>query len=205
MSLDRDAARALFDQAPAPAVTANGSTPFASVSPFGEPDEDLIARVEGRTHRRKGLDWRLIAPVGVAAACAVAVLVVVQTRDPAEPGKTVAASSPMAPLNPPSALPPVETAEIAAPPAASIIEPPAAAPAQVVRTAVRAAPARRAPPPRTMAAAPSVSEASADVSTREPYVPPPSLGAPVTVTPAPAPVAPPPVVEPTPEPTTPPQ
>src|SRR3990167_6120396 len=141
MSLDRDAARALFDQAPAPAVTASGSTPFASVSPFGEPDEDLIARVEGRTHRRTGLDWRLIAPVGVAAAR-------------------------------PARAPP---------------------------------PARRAPPPRTMAAAPSVSEASADVSTREPYVPPPSLGAPVTVTPAPAPVAPPPVVEPTPEPTTPPQ
>src|SRR3990167_1696809 len=161
MSLDRDAARALFDQAPAPAVTASGSTPFASVSPFGEPDEDLIARVEGRTHRRKGLDWRLIAPVGVAAACAVAVLVVVQTRDPAEPGKTVAASSPMAPLNPPSALPPVETAEVATPPpASSIVDPPAAAPAPVVRATVRTAPARRAPPPRTVAAAPSASEAS---------------------------------------------
>lgn len=201
MTLDRDAARALFDKAPAPAATAGGSTPFASVSPFGEPDEDLMARVAGKTHRRKGADWRLIAPVGVAAACAVAVLVIVQARDRAEPGKTVAASSPMAPLNPPSALPPVETAEVAAPPASSIIEPPAAAPVPVVRAAVRATPARRTPPAQAVAAAPSAPDASSNVSAREPYVPPPSLGAPVTVTPAPAPV----VVEPAPEPTTPPQ
>lgn len=203
MTMNRDAARALFDRAPAPAATAGGATPFASVSPFGPPDEDLIARVEGRTHRRNRLDWRLIAPVGVAAVCAVAVLVVAQIRDRAEPGKTVAASGPMAPLNPPSALPPVETAEVAAPPAASIIEPPSDVPAPVVRTTVRATPARRAPPARTVAATPSASEASSNVSTRESYVPPPSLGAPVTV--SPAPVAPPPVARPAPDPTIPPR
>lgn len=204
MTLDRDAARALFDNAPAPAATAGGATPFASASPFGEADTGFDARTSGGA-ARKGANWKLIAPVGVAAVCAVAVLVIAQTRDPAEPGRDVAASSVMAPLNPPSALPPVETAERAAPPAASIIEPPAAAPAPVVRTTVRAAPARRAPPPRTVAAAPSVSEASSDVSTREPYVPPPSLGAPVTVTPAPAPTPPPIVAEPAPSPSIPPQ
>lgn len=209
MTLDRDAARALFDNAPAPVATAGGSTPFASVSPFGETDEHMNARLEGRAHRRKGPDWRLIAPVGVAAVCAVAVLVVAQTRDPAEPGKDVAASSPMAPLTPPSALPPVETAEVVAPAAASIAPPPAAAPAPVARTTVRTAPARQAPAPRSIAVAPSATDASSNVSTYERYVPPPapSLGAPVTVTPAPiAPPAPAPIVaEPTPDPTIPPQ
>lgn len=203
MTLDRDAARALFDNAPAPAAAAGGATPFASASPFGEADTGFDARTSGRT-ARKGANWKLIAPVGVAAVCAVAVLVIAQTRDPAEPGRDVAASSVMAPLNPPPALPPVETAEAAAPPAASIVEP-AAAPAPVIRATVRTAPARRAPPPRTVAAAPSVSEASSDVSTREPYVPPPSLGAPVTVTPAPAPAPAPVVAEPAPSPSIPPQ
>lgn len=207
MTLDRDAARALFDNAPA-ATTAGGATPFASASPFGEADTGFDARTSGRA-ARKGANWKLIAPVGVAAVCAVAVLVIAQTRDPAEPGRDVAASSVMAPLNPPPALPPVETAEVATPPATSIVEPPAAAPAPVVRATVRTAPARRAPPVRTVAAAPSATDASSNVSTYERYVPPPapSLGAPVTVTPAPvAPPAPAPiVVEPTPDPTIPPQ
>lgn len=206
MTLDRDAARALFDNAPAPAATPGGASPFASASPFGEADTGFDARTSGRT-ARKGANWKLIAPVGVAAVCAGVVLVIAQTRDPAEPGRDVAASSVMAPLNPPSALPPVETAEVAAPPAAAIVAPPAAAPAPVVRTAVRTAPARRAPPARTVAAAPSATDASSDVSTYERYVPPPapSLGAPVTVTPAPTPAPPPIITEPTPEPTIPPQ
>lgn len=201
MTLDRDAARALFDNAPATPASVGGSTPFAAASPFGEADTSFDARTSGHT-ARTGPNWKLIAPVGVAALLAVAVLVVVQTRDPAEPGKTVAASSPMAPLNPPSALPPIETAEVAAPPASSIIAPPAT---PVVRTAVRTAPARRAPAPRTVAVAPSATDASSNVSTYERYVPPPapSLGAPVTITPAPAP--PPIIAEPTPSPTIPPQ
>ena len=32
MTLDRDAARALFDNAPAPAASVGGSTPFAATS-----------------------------------------------------------------------------------------------------------------------------------------------------------------------------
>lgn len=206
MTLDRDAARALFDNAPAPAAMPSGGSPFASASPFGDADTSFDARTSGRT-ARKGANWKLIAPVGVAAVCAVAVLVIAQTRDPAEPGKDVAASSPMAPLNPPSALPPIETAEVATPPATSIVEPSAAAPGPVVRGTVRTAPARRAPAPRTVAAAPSATDASSNVSSYERYVPPPapSLGAPVTVTPAPTPAPPPIIAEPPPSRTIPPQ
>lgn len=203
MTLDRDAARALFDNAPAAPASVGGATPFAAVSPFGEADTGFDARTSGRT-ARKGANWKLIAPVGVAALGVVAVLVVVQTSDRAKPGKDVAASSPMAPLDPPSALPPVEAAE--ATPPASTIKSPATAPAPVIRSAARTAPARRAPAPRPVAAAPSAPDASSDVSTYERYVPPPppSQDAPVTVTPAP--VAPPPlIVEPTPDPTIPPQ
>ena len=197
MTLDRDAARALFDNAPASTATPGDATPFAVASPFGDADTSFDARASGRT-ARKGPNWKLIAPVGVAAVCAVAVLVIAQTRDPAEPGRDVAASSVMAPLNPPSALPPVETAEVATPPASSIVEPRATTPAPVVRTAARTAPVRRAPAPRTVAAAPSASDASSNASTYERYVPPPppSLGAPVTVTPAPTPA--PIIVEPAP-------
>lgn len=206
MTLDRDAARALFDNAPATAATAGGASPFAAASPFGDTDTGFDARTSGRAVRT-GPNWKLIAPVGVAAVCAVAVLVVAQTRDNAVPGKDVAASSPMAPLNPPSALPaPVETAQVAPPP--SIVEPSAVTPAPVARSTVRTAPAaRRTPAPRTVAAAPSASDASSDVSARAPYVPPPVLDAPVVVTPAPAPEpAPAPIiVEPTPDPTIPPQ
>lgn len=197
MTLDRDAARALFDNAPAPAASVGGSTPFAAASPFGEADTGLSDRMSGKS-ARKGPDWRLIAPIGVAGLCAVAVLVIAQTRDPAEPGKSVAVAE-MAPLTPPPILPPpVETATVATPPASSIVDPPAVRPAPVVRTTVRAAPVRRAAPPRTVAAAPSAADASTNVSAREPQ---PYMATPSVVVPTPTPVtpaAPPPIVTPEP-------
>ncbi len=201
MSLDRDAARALFDNA-APMPAGAGGAAFASASPFAPAANDaLTARMSGGS-TRKSIDWRLAAPVGVAALCAGAALLIVSQRDPAEPGKTVATTEVTRPL--PTPLPaatpspePVETA--AAAPPSSIVAPPAARPAPAVRARVTPAPARRAPPPRTVAAAPSASDASSNVSAREPYVPPPSLGAPVSVIPA----APPPVMTPDPAPVTP--
>lgn len=201
MSLDRDAARALFGNAePTPPA---GHSPFAAASPFGAgADEDLIARVSGKS-ARKGPDWRLAAPVGVAALCAVAVLVVASRRDDARSGKTVAAvdiarpAAAPAPIAPSIDTPPIEIAE-AAPPA-PVVEPSA----PTIRTRVRAEPARRAPPPRAVARAPSAADAAADVGAREPYVPPPSLGAPAQVTITP--VAPPPVATPETPPATSPQ
>lgn len=203
MTLDRDAARALFDNAEPTPVGAN-TAPFAVTSPFepidssvGGPMGDPAAydRMSGRT-ARKGMDWRLIAPVGVAALCGVAVLVVATQRPDVEPGKTVAASTITRPAPAPLPVaPPIETAAVS-PPASSIVEPPATQPTTVVRTRVRTEPARRAAAPRTVAVAPSASDASSNVSAREPYLPPPVLGAPaevvvVPVAPAPEPVTPP--------------
>jgi WAS/WASL-interacting protein len=202
MPLDRDAARALFDNA-APMPAGAGGAAFASASPFAPAANDaLTARMSGGS-TRKSIDWRLAAPVGVAALCAGAALLIVSQRDPAEPGKTVATTEVTRPLPTPLPAPTplpeqVETAT-AAPPASSIAAPPAARSTPVVRARVTPAPARRAPPPRTVAAAPSASDASSNVSAREPYVPPPSLGAPVSVIPA----APPPVMTPDPAPVTP--
>lgn len=201
MTLDRDAARALFDSADPMPATAGGA-PFAASTPFAPVGNDaLTARMNGRPVR-KGPDWRLIAPVGVAALCAGAVLLVVSQRDDAEPGKTVASTEIARPLPAPTPMPapaPNETAAVTPPP--SIVEPPATRPAPVVRTQARSQPARRAPAPRTVAVAPSASDASANVSAREPYVPPPVLGAPAQVTITPA--APPPVTAPQPQPITP--
>jgi hypothetical protein len=205
MTLDRDAARALFDNAQPMPATAGGA-PFAAAAPVASAgDEAVRDRMSGRV-ARKGPDWRLVAPVGVAALCAGAALLIASQRDPAEPGRTVAAAE----ITPPAAIPapapltppPVEMAQ-ATPPASSIVAPPARTPAPVVRTRARSEPARRAPAPRAVAAAPSATDASADVSTREPYVPPPVLGAPAEVTVTP--VAPPPAVTPDPAPLTPPQ
>ena len=209
MTLNRDAARALFDNAePTPATNDApfaAASPFAAAAPFGDTSNDTYAPAAARP-ARKGADWRLIAPIGAAAVCAVAVLVIVQTRDTAEPGRTVAASEIVPPM--PQAVPltpaPVETAALA-PPASSIVTPPATRPAPVVATRVRAEPARRAPTPRTVAAAPSAADAAADASTRVPYVPPPVLGAPAVVTIAPPAPAPAPVPMPEPQPVTPPQ
>ncbi|MFA7262532.1 MAG: hypothetical protein WC068_05875 [Caulobacter sp.] len=181
MILDRDAARALFDNA-APMPATAGGAPFAAPAFTMAGDTAGYDRMSGRT-ARKGPDWRLIAPVGVAALCAVAVLVVASPRNDAEPGRTVAAADIARPAPTPAPVSP------------PIVEPPAPAPAPVVRArAVRAEPARRAPAPRVVARAPSAADATADVSAREPYVPPPSLGAPAQVTVTP--VAPPPVATP---------
>lgn len=202
MTLDRDAARALFDSAD-PMPAAGGGSAFATTSPFAPADNDASARMSGGAQRGR-IDWRLVAPVGVAALCAGAALLLVTQRDPAEPGRTVAATEATQPLPTPLPAPaplpePVETA--AATPA-PVIAPPAARPAPVVRA--RTAPARRATTePRAVATAPSAADASSNVSAREPYVPPPSLGAPVTITPvAPTPA---PAPAPMPEPVTPPQ
>jgi len=211
MTLNRDAARALFDNAE-PTPAGNGApfaaaSPFASVAPFGDGASEPYAAATSRP-ARKGADWRLIAPIGVAAVCAVAVLVIAQTRDTAEPGRTVAASEIVPPTPMPQAAPltpaPVETAALA-PPASSIVTPPATRPAPVAAARVRTEPARRAPAPRTVAAAPSAADASSDASTRVPYVPPPALGAPAVVTIAPPAPAPAPVPTPEPQPVTPPQ
>lgn len=202
MTLDRDAARALFDNAEPMPVGANAA-PFAAASPFAPAGDSLgdsaaYDRMSGRT-ARKGPDWRLIAPVGVAALCGVAVLVVATQRTDTEPGKTVAASEITRPAPLPARIaPPIETAGLAAP-ASSIVNPPATRPPPVIRARARPEPARRAPAPRTVAVAPSTADASADVSAREPYVPPPVLGAPAQV--IVIPVAP----APTPQPVTPPQ
>lgn len=200
MTLDRDAARALFDNAEPMPATAGGA-PFAASTPFAPVGNDaLTARMNGRPVR-KGPDWRLIAPVGVAALCAGAVLLAVSQRDDAEPGKTVASTEITRPLPAPTPMPaPIETAAVTPSPL-SIVEPPAIRPAPVVRAQVRSEPARRAPAPHTVAVAPSASDASADVSAREPYVPPPVLGAPAQVVITPA--APPPVSAPEPQPLTP--
>lgn len=198
MTLDREAARALFgDAEPMPAAA--NAAPYAATPPFAPVgDPAAYDRMSGRTPR-KGLDWRLIAPVGVAALCGVAVLVVATQRNDTAPGKTVAAADVTRPAPLPAPVaPPVETAAVT-PPASSIVEPPASRPAPVVRARVQAEPVRRAPAARTVAAAPSVADAAADVSAREPYVPPPVLGAPAQV--VVTPVAP----APTPQPETPPQ
>lgn len=197
MTLDRDAARALFDNAaPMPVAAGGSASPFA---PAG--NEALTARMSGLS-ARKGPDWRLVAPVGVAALCAGVVLVVVSQRDDAEPGKTVASSELTRPLPAPAAMPaPVEMAAVT--PQSPKVEPQASRPASAVRAQARTAPARRAPAVGAVVAAPSAPDASANVSAREPYVPPPVLVAPTPVIIIPAP--PPPVItlEPEPQPVTP--
>lgn len=201
MTLDRDAARALFDNA-APMPANAGGAPFVSAAPFAPAGNDaLTARMSGSA--RKGPDWRLVAPVGVAALCAGAALLIIGQRDDARPGKDVAATTATRPLPPPVAMPePVETAAVT-PPAAAIVEPSAPPPATAVRTRARSERAARPAPARRVAVAPSASDASSDVSAREPYVPPPVLDAPTPVIITPA--APPPVIAPEPQPETPPQ
>lgn len=206
MSLDRDAARALFDHAsPMPAIA--GGAPFASASTFAP----AASRGVSGTSTRKSLDWRLIAPVGVAALCAVAVLFISSQRDTAEPGKTVASTEITEPEPAPTLPPPIEPFQaqsaVIAPAASSIVAPPATEPAPAVRTRVRTEPARRAPAPRTIAAAPRVTAPQAAIVVPQPYVapiipdaPPLIAATPPIVTPEPNPVTPPAPVEPQPQP-----
>jgi hypothetical protein len=196
--MDRDAARALFDRAEPTPLAPDGHSPFAATSPFAESDADLYDHVVGKAPQKKRIDWRYVAPIGVAAVCAGAVLFIVNQRDGAAPGKTVASAEIVQPVPAP-----IQAAQAPAPTDSSIVERETAT-TSPVRITVRAAPARRAPAPRVVASrpAPSASDASADVSARVPYVPPPSLGAPaeVTITPPPAPA---PTPTPQPDPTTP--
>lgn len=193
MTLDRDTARALFDNAgPMPATA--GGTSFASTSPFAPVGNDaLSARMSGRS-TRKGPDWRLIAPVGVAALCAGAVLLISSQRNDTQPGKTVAATAtgsiPAAPPTPAPIAPGRVAMAVITPPASSIIEPPARTPTPVVRLKPRAEPAHRAPVQR---AAPPPAEVS---------VPAPSMTLPAPVEPTPEVIVPaaPPVTMPQPDP-----
>lgn len=183
MTLDRDSARALFDNAPAPAAGVGvGATPLAAGSPFGPAD------ATPRKPARKGPDWRLIAPVGVAAVLGGVAFLVTQSSDKAEPGRTVARSAIAQPA--PAPLPPAPTPVQVAEAGPATVDAPAA---PVARSPTRAAPARRARPPAVVATAPSATESSADASANEyqRYVPP---------TEAAAPVPPPPVIAPQPAP-----
>lgn len=197
MTLDRETARALFGEAPP--VSASATTVAAEPSPFAE--AGVYERLQGHKARpaRRGVDWRLAAPVGVAVVCIGAIALFALPRsDDAVEGKTVAASEiappPAAPAAPlPVAPAPVETAAVT----------PAPAPV-VQRAATPPRPAARRAPTRTTvaAAAPSATDSGSNVSATAPAAPPPpSLGAPTTVTlqpstsPMPAPATPP-VVEP---------
>ncbi len=208
MTLDRETARALFGDAPAPAAAPVGGAPYAAAADtptFAE--NSIFERMQGLSARKSkgGLDWRLAAPVGVAALCIGAIaLFALPRNDPAVEGRTVAATDIAAPPVAPAAplIPaPVETA--AATPLAEPVSEPV-----VRRAASTPRPAARRPATRTTAAvAPSASEAGVNVSTSEPAAPPPpSLGAPATVTLQPAapavtpPPATPPIVEPQPQP-----
>lgn len=213
MTLDREAARALFDNAettPSSAQPIAATPRFASTRtapPAYEPVEDApfiaSAGVLERTNSpkaRKGVDWRIVAPLGVAALCAGAVALFALPQNDAVDGKTVAATDITAPpVAEPLTPPPADLATAANTPAA--VTP---APAPVVeRAASRPAPvaARRAPA-RQVAAAPSATDSASNVSAREPYVPTPTLGAPaaVTLTPAAPAPTPPSIVEPAPAP-----
>lgn len=176
MTLDRDSARALFDNAPAPAAGVGAG------SPFGPAD------ATPRKPARKGPDWRLIAPVGVAAVLGGVAFLVTQSSDKAEPGRTVARSEVAQPA--PAPLPPAPAPVQVAEAGSATVDAPAA---PVARSLKRAAPARRARAPAVVATAPSVTESSADASANEyqRYVPP---------TEAAAPVPPPPVIAPQPAP-----
>ena len=218
MTLDREAARALFDNAetttlePTPVTTARPiyvePRTTAKTAPVAAPveEESFLAGPSAFERMnspkvRKGPDWRIVAPIGVAAVCAgaVALFALPQNNQTVE-GRTVASSeiAPAPVTAPEPVTPPADlaTADNTPAPAAAV----APAPAPVVqRAASRPAPvaARRAPA-RQVAAAPSAEDSATNVSAREPYVPTPTLGAPAAVTLTPTTPAPAPVVQPTP-------
>jgi len=178
MTLDREAARALFGEAPA--ATPVEGAPYAAqtqASPFA--GGSAAGRVNGRRDRQ-AIDWRLVAPVGVAVACIAAIAMFAIPRgDQAVEGKTVAATEVVAPPLAPAPKP-MEAAAVVTP------EP-------VVQRAVRRAPAR------TVAAAPNAVDSGVNVSATESAAPPaPTLGAPAAVDLTP--VAPPPILQPAPAP-----
>lgn len=204
MTLDREAARALFGVDPTPAAAGVGA-PYAAATPRAAAAQaspfatnSAFERMNGRTER-KGVDWRLVAPVGIAVVCIGAIaLFAIPRGDQAIEGKTVASTEVVAP--PPAPTPaPMETAAVAPPPVMT----PEPAPAPIVQRAATPRPAvtRRAPA-RTVAAAPSAGDSAANVSATEPAAPPPpTLGAPAAVDLTPSmPAAPPPIIEPAPEP-----
>lgn len=204
MTLDREAARALFGVDPTPAAAAPGAayaaaTPRAAApqpSPFAT--NSAFERMNGRTDRT-GIDWRLVAPVGLAVVCIGAIALFALPRsDQAVEGKTVAAADVVAPPLAPTPTP-METAAVTPP--AVVTPEPAAAPVVQRAAAPRPAATRRAPA-RAVAAAPSAGDSAANVSATEPAAPPaPILGAPAAVDLTPSmPAAPPPVIEPAPEP-----
>lgn len=217
MTLDRETAKALFANAEPMPETPRATTrpvideraspaaaPFAPEAPFAT----TSAYGQTRSPKRSGVDWRLVAPLGVAAVCAGAIALVALPRDPAEEGRTVAASDI---TSPPTTPLPVDPEPVAATPqAAEDLAPsvPSVTQAATPRQAARSEPAPRrvaerpAPAPR----AASADDASANVSAVAPMASQaptaPTLGAPATVTltpatPAPAPQ---PVVTPMPEP-----
>ncbi len=190
MTLDREAARALFGVAPTPAAAAPGAAYAAAAPRAAAPQASPFAtnsafeRMNGRTDR-KGVDWRLVAPVGVAVVCIGAiVLFAIPRGDQAIEGKTVAAAEVVAPPLAPTPAP-METAAVT-PPAVATPEPAAT----------------RRGPARAVAAAPSAAESGVNVSDVAPSAPPPpTLGAPAAVDLTPSmPAAPPPIIEPAPEP-----
>lgn len=226
MTLDREAARALF--ANAEPMPSTDDSPFAPpTSLFGEPDTTAPAaapRAAGAYRAtntrideppfaasapftrdapppsaRKGVDWRLVAPLGVAAVCAGAIALFALPRDTAEEGRTVAAADITAP---PAATPlpvtPVEPADMAA--TAPVVSEPAPVVERVAAT--RPAAARRAPARQTAEreapVAPSATDpaSSSYASVTAPAVAAPTLGAPPPV--ALTPASPPPAIEPVP-------
>ncbi|MDP2260766.1 MAG: hypothetical protein Q8J89_13730, partial [Caulobacter sp.] len=122
MTLDREAARALFGEAPA--ATAGDGTPYAAqaqAAPFASAGAAASGRVSGRKGRQ-GVDWRLVAPVGVAVVCIAAIAMFAISRsDQAVEGNTVAATELVAPPAAPAPMP-METAAVP-PPAAATPEP----------------------------------------------------------------------------------
>lgn len=204
MTLDREAARALFGVDPTPAAAAPGA-PYAAAAPRAAAAQaspfatnSAFERMDGRTDR-KGVDWRLVAPVGIAVVCIGAIALFALPRsDQAVEGKTVAAAEVVAPPLAPTPTP-METAAVTPP--AVVTPEPAAAPVLQRTAAPRPAVTRRAPA-RTVAAAPSAAESGVNVSTVAPSAPPPpTLGAPAAVDLTPSmPAAPPPIIEPAPEP-----
>jgi hypothetical protein len=198
MTLDRDAARALFgmDSTSAPAVA--GAAPFASTADtFGAEPAPYVPTQ--RRLARKGPDWRLIAPVAVALVCAGGVALFALPRDEAQPGRTVASTEIMAPpVAPPIAEPATAPTDAIATPVAET-----APTARIERPVAKPTPARRAPA-RQVAVAPSAADAGVNASSTEVVTP----AAPVPFQPtqpttaAPTPVIPPepipPIVEPVP-------
>jgi len=217
MTLDREAARALFANAePTPDTDA---PPMMQPSPFARTGH--VERVEPEaapfaaapfagqaqhqtrsTSARKGVDWRIAAPLGVAAVCVGAIALFALPQNQAQEGREVAAVDIAAPpVAPPVASTPAPVVAEAPAPA---LTPEAPAPVVPrVATPRAAAPARRAPTrtvaEREAAPAPSASDPanSSYASVTAPVTPPPpSLGAPVTVTPTLAPQPAPTPVEP---------